>query len=68
MNNQDQLIELETRLTHLDDTVEQLNEIIANQQITLAKMEKLIRKLADEHIEMKEQLAPEIVNTRPPHY
>ncbi len=68
MTEQQRIIELESRLTHLDDTVEQLNDIVTEQQMAIAKLEKLVRKLVDEHLEMKEQMAPEIVNTPPPHY
>ena len=68
MNINDRIIELENRLTHLDDTVEQLNNIVTEQQLKIATMEKLIKALAKEHSEIKEHLAPEITNSRPPHY
>lgn len=68
MVNQDQIIELETRLTHLDDTVEQLNDTIIQQQKTIDKLERMISKLGQEHAELKENMAPEIFDTPPPHY
>ncbi|MDX1475699.1 SlyX family protein [Reinekea sp. G2M2-21] len=68
MNIEDQLIDLEIRLTHMDDTVEQLNQVVTAQQKTIDRLEHLIIKMAREHSEMKEQLAPDIVDSRPPHY
>lgn len=68
MNEQDRLTDLETRLMHLDDTVEQLNSIIADQQKTISRLEKTLKKVAEEHGQMKEQMAPDVIDTRPPHY
>jgi SlyX protein len=68
MIEQERIIDLETRLTHLDDTVEQLNDIIAEQQKTISKLEHVLYKLVEEHTEMKEQVAPEVVDAPPPHY
>lgn len=68
MSDDERLIDLETRLTHLDDTVELLNDIVTEQQNTISRLEKLILKLIQEHTEMKEQFAPEITNAPPPHY
>ncbi len=68
MNDQDRIIELESRITYLDDTVEQLNDIVCEQQKQLGKLEHLLFKLAKEHSEIKEQIAPEITDSRPPHY
>ncbi len=68
MNIEDQLIDLEIRLTHMDDTVEQLNQVVTAQQKTIDRLEHLIIKMVREHSEMKEQLAPDIVDSRPPHY
>lgn len=68
MSNDQRITDLETRLTYLDDSVEQLNDVIVQQQKTIASMEKLLKKLAQEHVEMKEQMAPDIIDTKPPHY
>ncbi|EAR10495.1 SlyX family protein [Reinekea blandensis] len=68
MTDPDRLTDLESRLMHLDDTVEQLNSIIVEQQKAIARLEKTLRKITEEHVEMKEQMAPDIVDSRPPHY
>lgn len=68
MLDKDRLIDLESRLTHLDDTVEQLNDVVTEQQTTISRLENLLLKLAKEHTQMKEQFAPEVIDTPPPHY
>ena len=68
MSDQERIIELESRLTHLDDTVEQLNDIVCEQQKQISKLEHLLFKLAKEYSEIKEHLAPDVVDSRPPHY
>lgn len=68
MNEHDRMTDIESRLTYLDDTVEQLNKIIIDQQKTISRLEKVVQKMNEDHVQMKEQLAPDIVDTRPPHY
>lgn len=68
MIKQERLTDLETRLMHLDDTVEQLNRIVAEQQNSISRLEKALKKVTEDHVEMKEQMAPDIVDSRPPHY
>ncbi len=68
MSDEDRLIDLETRLMHLDDTVEQLNNIVSNQQLTIDRLERVLKKITKEHNEIKEQMVPEIVDSKPPHY
>jgi SlyX protein len=68
MTEQDRIIDLETRLTHLDDTVEQLNDVITEQQKSINTLEHVLHKLVKEHSEMKEQFAPDIIDAPPPHY
>lgn len=68
MTDKDRFTDIETRLTHLDDTVEQLNNIIIEQQKTISRLEKSLKNVVDEHVEMKEQMAPDVVDTPPPHY
>lgn len=68
MTPDERITELETRLTHLDDTVDQLNDIVTEQQMTIDRLEKRLKQVVQEHLEMKEQMAPEITDSRPPHY
>lgn len=68
MTDIERLIDLETRVTHMDDTIDTLNDIVTEQQKTITKLERLLHKLTQEHMEMKEQAGPEITDSRPPHY
>ncbi|MDN3649906.1 SlyX family protein [Reinekea marina] len=68
MNKSDQDVELETRITYMDDTIDQLNDVISRQQLQIDKLERIVQKLLTDHIELKDQLAPEITDTPPPHY
>ncbi|MFQ3230423.1 SlyX family protein [Reinekea sp.] len=68
MNNSNQLVELETRITHMDDTIDQLNDVISRQQMQIDKLERVVQNLLNEHLELKDQISPEITDTPPPHY
>lgn len=68
MNNSDQFVELETRITHMDDTIDQLNDVISRQQMQIDKLERVVQNLLNEHLELKDQISPEITDTPPPHY
>ncbi|WP_028669646.1 SlyX family protein [Saccharospirillum impatiens] len=68
MNQQERLTDLEIRLTHQDDTIDQLNHVIADQQQRLARLELALQRLAAEQQDFKEGLSPDIVDQPPPHY
>ena len=68
MTNDERLIELEVRLTHMDDTVEQLNRIVSEQQMQIDYLERQLKKVVHDYNEFKEQVSPEIIDTKPPHY
>jgi len=68
MTDEQRIIELESRLTHLDDTVEQLNDVISAQQRTLDRLERLSQQFIEEQQNLKDQLAPALNDSPPPHY
>ncbi|WP_320823970.1 SlyX family protein [Reinekea sp.] len=68
MTDEQRIIELESRLTHLDDTVEQLNDIVSAQQRKLDRLERLIQQSIEQQQDLKDQLAPELNDSPPPHY
>lgn len=68
MTDDPRIIELESRLTHLDDTVEQLNDVISAQQHQIDRLERLLKQLMDQQQDIKEQFAPEPNDSPPPHY
>lgn len=68
MNNTNQSVELETRIAYMDDTIDQLSDVISRQQMQIDKLERVVQKLLNEHTELKDQISPEITDTPPPHY
>ena len=68
MTDETRIIELESRLTHMDDTVEQLNDVISAQQHQVDRVERLLKRLMDQQQDLKDQFAPEVNDTPPPHY
>ncbi len=63
-DNEERLIELETRLMHQEKLLEQLNEVVTSQHV---QIEGLVRAMT----QVKEQVLggnPEDVNEPPPHY
>lgn len=59
------IIQLETDLAYLQDTVAQLNEIVTGQQVIVAKLEKQNEFLAKRLEELDIESRP---NRKPPHY
>ena len=68
MNNSEHTVELETRIAYMDDTIDQLNDVISRQQMQIDKLERVVQKMLNEHLEMKEHMSPEVTDTPPPHY
>jgi SlyX protein len=68
MSSQDRLTDMEIRLTHQDDTIDQLNQVVADQQQRLTRLEQALRNLANEHRDLKDGLASDIMDQPPPHY
>ena len=65
MSDNDRMIRLETDMAYLQDMVRELNDIVAQQQAMLTKLEKQNEAL-NKHIEdMDTEARP---NRRPPHY
>lgn len=60
--------ELESRLAYVDDTVEQLNDVISKQQRQIDQLELMLKKLASDYHQMKDSITPEIIDSKPPHY
>lgn len=65
------ITELETTVAFLDDTVEQLNVVIANQDKQLAEQARLLKMLVDKFVKDKGDSGIEPFNAAtdvPPHY
>jgi len=68
MSDNQTLIDLQTRVTYMDDTIEQLNDVVSRQQLQIDRLERMLSKLAEEHLDLKHQIAPETIDSKPPHY
>lgn len=69
---QDQLIELQTRVSYQDDTLAQLNDVITEQDSIIRILQKQMIALAKKHDEMnysqEQQGTSNPADERPPHY
>ncbi len=70
MNEQQRLINIETKLAYQEDTVQQLNDVIFAQQKQIDQLELLCQHLIGRIKELSEQYpASNIASTeKPPHY
>lgn len=67
MTSTDAITELEIRITHMDDSLEQLNQVIVAQQQQIDRLERLLKEVINDQETLKEAL-PEVPNQPPPHY
>ncbi|MGB3611072.1 MAG: SlyX family protein [Cellvibrio sp.] len=68
---QEQLIELETRVAFQEDTLTQLNQVVAKQDqeiLTLQQQLRLLAKRLDDALYVQEQGIAKPLEERPPHY
>ena len=65
MSDNDRMIRLETDMVYLQDMVRELNDIVAQQQAMLTKLEKQNEALNKRIEDMDTEARP---NRRPPHY
>lgn len=68
---QEQLIELQTRVAYQEDTLVQLNDVIARQDAELIQLKQQLRLIAQRLDELSRNPAQgdgEVMDERPPHY
>ena len=63
--NEDRIIKIETDLVYLQDMVRELNDIAAEQQMLVTKLEKQNEILAKRIEDLDTEARP---NRKPPHY
>ncbi len=63
--NEDRIIKIETDLVYLQDMVRELNDIVAEQQMLVTKLEKQNEILAKRIEDLDTEARP---NRKPPHY
>ena len=61
------LIELESRLTFQDDTIQELNKVLIDQQNQIDNLVNQVKQLLD-YIQSMEPSAMEKLSDKPPHY
>ena len=68
MSDTDRLIDLETRLTHLDDTLEALDQVVIAQQERIERLERALERVTSDQQSLRDALPEDIDNKPPPHY
>ena len=68
MTMEDRVTELESRLAFQDDTIQALNDIVAEQQRMLDRLQLQVAALARRQEEMHGQFGIEEDEAPPPHY
>ena len=67
--NQDQLIiNLEMKISYLEDFVQQLQEVVLEQGAALERLKAENQPIKTKLADMAEQLEGDVPNRRPPHY
>ena len=64
----DRIIEIETKLAYLEDSVQQLNSVVCRQQDQIERLEAAEKLLMDRIGELAESSAVDVSDERPPHY
>lgn len=70
-DNENRIIELETKISFLEDTVEQLNTVIINQRQILDELNtkfQILHKKMEEEIYSNQMIESNPANEKPPHY
>ena len=66
---EERFIDLESRIAHQDQSLNELNEVVTEQQAKIMQLEELMRSLVDQVRAIGETLpAAGVVDERPPHY
>lgn len=62
-------VELEIKITYLEDTVSELNKVVYKQQKSIDQLQDLIRKLTNQVKEIEETSnGGSLPHEKPPHY
>ena len=61
-------IELEIKVTFLEDTLTELNTVVYKQQIAIDELQETIRKLTARVDELEDMSGEDLPHVKPPHY
>jgi SlyX protein len=67
VSNEDRFVDIEIKLAHQEDMVEELNQVVIRQGRRIDQLEAMVGQLA-EHIRNNAQSSQNPVNEPPPHY
>lgn len=70
-NTQEQIIELQTRMTFQEDSLNQLNQVVTEQSIWIDQLRQQLRSLAEKYEDLRNTPGQEggaADNESPPHY
>ena len=65
MNTDERLTDLEIRLTHQEDMIDELNKVIYRQQVKISDLEAILKELAIRLVDIE---SGRPLNEPPPHY
>ena len=65
MDTDERLTDLEIRLTHQEDMIEELNKVVHRQQVKISDLESILKELAVRLVDIESNRP---LNERPPHY
>lgn len=65
MDTDERLTDLEIRLTHQEDMIEELNKVVYRQQVKISDLESILKELAVWLVDIESNRP---LNERPPHY
>lgn len=65
MDIDERLTDLEIRLTHQEDMIEELNKVVYRQQVKISDLESILKELAIRLVDIESNRP---LNERPPHY
>lgn len=67
--NEQRMIDIEVRLAHHEQALEEVNEVLTDQQAQLSRLQQVCETLAERFRALSEAPAPdERDESRPPHY
>lgn len=63
-----QLIDLQTRVAYQDDTLLTLNDVVAEQQLALTRLQERVKDLSQQLRKLREAAPSGSAHELPPHY
>lgn len=62
---EERFVDLEMRISHQEDMIDELNKLVYQQQVKIDKLESVLKEVAKRIIDIE---SDRTINERPPHY